>query len=172
MEERKCYSVPAIHISHPCPVPFYTCPPPLAYKFHFYFFKERTSWEIRSYRNQDGVGNYNGDSSLVLPLLGLGQGTWGDSWILRGKEKVVGLCSFLHGHESRPRLSFPEAPTVMSIPYHWHVSQHSKDCRSAWGVHMLYNREKQQARAWRPSTGCRWLTPSSLATIQTIVRWG
>jgi hypothetical protein len=103
----------------------------LNYKFHFYFFKERTSWEIRSYRNQDGVGNYNGDSSLVLPLLGLGQGTWGDSWILRGKEKVVGLCSFLHGHESRPRLSFPEAPTVMSIPYHWHVSQHSKDCRSA-----------------------------------------
>lgn len=36
---------------------------------------------------------------------------------------VLGLCSYLHGCESRPPPSFPEAPTHTSSPDHWHAAR-------------------------------------------------
>jgi hypothetical protein len=64
-----------------------------------------------------------------------------DSWFLRGKERVVELHSYLHGHEARPQPCFPEAPLTLQLLSIGTQPEHSQDCGPAWRIHTLCNRQ-------------------------------
>jgi hypothetical protein len=64
-----------------------------------------------------------------------------DSWFLRGKERVVELHSYLHGHEARTQPCFPEAPLTLQLLSIGTQPEHSQDCGPAWRIHTLCNRQ-------------------------------